>query len=263
MDRLSLVRDFWNATPCDGQPTYEQRARFRYGKDGWLLPFLNRIAASHQCILEVGCGQGTDGVTLCRKLRPDQRYVGVDVSDVSLIRARAAAEEVLDNLGVIPAFQLGNAEQLSFSDNSFDCVFSVGVLHHTNDTERAIGEVRRVLAPGGTAFIGLYRTLAPKVFVAHFLRAFQNRLDASLRTDRLLYRALGAINIGERHGTAIYECFGVPILRSYTRSQVSNLFRGFSSMRLSSHGFGLLPAAMNRKLVSNPLGYLWLAEVVK
>ena len=263
MDKLSQVREFWNETPCDGHPTFASRSQFRYGKDPWLLPCVDRIASTYQHVLEVGCGQGTDGISLCQRLRLGSRYVGIDMSQASLDRARAAVEEVRDTLKVFPVFKFGNAEQLDFPDSSFECVFSVGALHHSQDTQRAVAEVFRVLAPGGTAFIFLYRTAAPKVFIAHLLRAFQDCLDVGLRTDRFIYRAWRAVSTGDRAGTAIDECFGVPILRSYTRRGMYSLFRSFSSIHLSSHGFGPLSMANTDYRASNPLGYLWLAEAVK
>src|SRR5258708_3631435 len=94
MDRISQVRQFWNDSPCDGQATYVDRCNFRYRKDAWLLPLLDGIASrSPRAVLEVGCGQGTDGVTLCQMLPAGSRYVGVDMSDVSLTQARGAAVE--------------------------------------------------------------------------------------------------------------------------------------------------------------------------
>jgi SAM-dependent methyltransferase len=49
-----------------------------------------------------------------------------------------------------------DAENLSFPDNTFDVVYSWGVLHHSPDTERAVSEVYRVLKPGGEAKIMIY-----------------------------------------------------------------------------------------------------------
>jgi SAM-dependent methyltransferase len=259
MDKLSLVREFWDETPCDGQPTYALRSQIRYHKEPWLLPLLDRIAAEYASVLEVGCGQGTDGVTLCERMRPGGRYVGVDMSEVSLARARSAAVEMRERLQIKPQFSFENAEQLSFPDSTFPCILSVGALHHSEDTERAIKEIRRVLAPGGSAFILLYRTIAPKVFAAHVLRSAQKSLDAVLRTDRILYRALRSVRRDEGAGTAVYECFGVPILRSYTRASMGALFRDFSSLTLTAHGSGRSLA----KLANDPFGYLWLAEATK
>src|SRR5207244_2624524 len=58
---LDATRRFWNASPCDGQEDAASRARFRYGKDPWLLPLLGQIAAAHPDVVEIGCGQATDG----------------------------------------------------------------------------------------------------------------------------------------------------------------------------------------------------------
>src|SRR5690348_12812708 len=176
--KLGRVRDFWNESPCDGPPDYALRARFRYRKDPWLIPILERIAANYGNILEVGCGQGTDGVTLCGMLRPGAHYTGVDFSELSLSRARSSADELAATLPVAPLFQLENAEHLTFEDNHFDCVLSVGALHHSANTERALVEVRRVLAPGGSAFVLLYRRDSPKVLGAHILRGVQFGLDS-------------------------------------------------------------------------------------
>jgi ubiquinone/menaquinone biosynthesis C-methylase UbiE len=52
-------------------------------------------------------------------------------------------------------FRLGNAEGLEFPDGEFDAVYSFGVLRHTPDIKRSIAEVRRVLRPGGTAYLML------------------------------------------------------------------------------------------------------------
>lgn len=267
MDRLSAVRAFWDETPCDGQDTYATRATFRYAKEPWLLPLLQDVASKHREILEVGCGQGTDAVTICRYLERGSQYTGVDMSAASIARAQAASAEMLVRLSVQPTFAVENAERLSFPDGRFACVLSVGALHHSENTEQAIAEVRRVLAPGGTAYVLLYRTLAPKLLGTHALRGVQRGLDAVLGTDRVLYRLARRIKLNEEGlGTMIYEGFGVPILRSYTRSGMQTLFKDFSSMRLTAYGVGLPPAswfsALDR-LRSNPLGYLWLAEARK
>lgn len=58
--------------------------------------------------------------------------------------------------GLTARVQVADAEGLPFADASFDLVYSWGVLHHTPDTRRALGEVRRVLAPGGEARVMLY-----------------------------------------------------------------------------------------------------------
>jgi ubiquinone/menaquinone biosynthesis C-methylase UbiE len=264
--RLPLVREFWDQSPCDGQSTYALRAQLRYGKDPWLQPLLRRIAARHSQILEIGCGQGTDALTICQWMDSGGGYTGVDLSPLSLASARLAADEVALRLKVKPLFKTDNAECLQFESNSCDGVLSVGVLHHTENTERAISEVRRVLAPHGTAYVCLYRMLAPKLMAAYVLRGIQRAIDTTLHTDRSLYRLTRAVGMQRFLGTAIHECFGVPILRSYTATQMRLLFRDFSCLRLSCHGVGLPPIGCNQIFeasVGRFLGYLWLAEATK
>lgn len=52
--------------------------------------------------------------------------------------------------------QVADAENLPFSNDMFDAIYSWGVLHHSPNTEKAILEVLRVLKSGGTAKIMIY-----------------------------------------------------------------------------------------------------------
>ena len=253
MDQNARTREFWNETPCDGEQPYRLRARFRYAKEPWLPGVLDRVAAAgHHDIIEVGCGQGTDGITLCRKLTPGTRYTGVDMSDVSVGRAQADARMEAPELTVQPVFRVDHAEHLSLPDNSCDAVLSVGALHHSDSTERGIAEVHRILKPGGTAYVLLYRRWAPKVLLAHVFRGAQAAMDAVLRTDHGIYRLLRRLRPAESaFGTMLYECFGVPVLRSYTAAGMRSLFKDYDHVTLTAYGTG--PAS----------GYFWLAEAKK
>lgn len=121
-------------------------------------------AAAGRDVLEYGCACGLNSVSLAAKARS---IVGIDISDVAIGQARAAAAAS----GVSNAtFHVDNAERLSFQDGSFDVVFGSGILHHL-DFDAAIFELRRVLRPGGRAIfweplghnaaINLYRRLTP------------------------------------------------------------------------------------------------------
>ena len=46
---------------------------------------------------------------------------------------------------------------MPFPDRSFDCVVSIGCFHHTGNVWRCLSETARVLKPGGTAIIMLYK----------------------------------------------------------------------------------------------------------
>jgi SAM-dependent methyltransferase len=107
----------------------------------------DRYSGKH--LLEVGCGTGTD---LLQFARGGAEVTGVDLTPRSIEIARKRFEVY----GLAGRFAIGDAENLSFPDESFDAVYSFGVLHHTPDTERAVGEARRVLRRGGKAIVMLY-----------------------------------------------------------------------------------------------------------
>ena len=103
-------------------------------------------------VLEIGSGAGGHSAMFARY---GARMTSCDITDVRV----AETQRKFDLLGEMAdgcnALQT-DAENLPFGDDHFDIVYSNGVLHHTNDTERAIAEVRRVLKPGGRAVIMLY-----------------------------------------------------------------------------------------------------------
>jgi SAM-dependent methyltransferase len=99
-------------------------------------------------LLEVGVGTGRIALPLHRR---GHRIVGADLSRPMLdrYRAKAAAEGLAP-----PAVLLADATRLPFPDASFDAVLEVHVLHLVPGWERALAEVRRVLAPGGVLLRG-------------------------------------------------------------------------------------------------------------
>jgi SAM-dependent methyltransferase len=94
-------------------------------------------------VLEVSCGRGGGAAFVSKAFRP-RRYIGVDLSseNVRLARARNEASDTLK-------FLIGNAEQLAFSDQSFDVVVNIEASHLYDDRGRFFAEVHRVLRPGG------------------------------------------------------------------------------------------------------------------
>ncbi len=151
------VRRYWNAAPC-GTPDVEgaqERTKFRelerirYERE----PFIERFArfgdARGKKLLEVGVGAGTDHL---RFARAGALCSGVDLSEVSLETTRKR----LDAEGLSSDLRVADAENLPFPDDSFEWVYSWGVIHHTPDTQRAAREVLRVTRPGGRFCVMVY-----------------------------------------------------------------------------------------------------------
>jgi ubiquinone/menaquinone biosynthesis C-methylase UbiE len=108
--------------------------------------FAARIAAdvpSAAWILDAGVGTGRLGRALGRR---HGRTIGVDIAPGMLARLRAK--------GPRPFAVLADLRALPFAEGTFDRILAVHVFHLISDWERALSEVWRVLAPGGTLFLG-------------------------------------------------------------------------------------------------------------
>jgi len=97
-------------------------------------------------VLDVGCGMGRFAEVATRW---GARVIGVDLS--------AAAEVAAKNLAdrEFTAFQ-ADVFALPFAPESFDIIYSVGVLHHTPDCEAAVKVLEKYLKPGGILAVWLY-----------------------------------------------------------------------------------------------------------
>jgi SAM-dependent methyltransferase len=93
--------------------------------------------------LDVGCGPGNVTASLARAAGPDALVLGVDISEPML--ARAVRAEAGPQIGFLRA----DAQQLPLRDESVDAVISVAVLQLIPDPVAALGEMARVLRPGG------------------------------------------------------------------------------------------------------------------
>jgi len=97
-------------------------------------------------VLDVGCGMGRFAEVATRW---GARVVGVDLSGA----AEVAAKNLADRDFV--AFQ-ADVFALPFAPGTFDCIYSMGVLHHTPDCEKAVKILPQYLKPGGTLAVWLY-----------------------------------------------------------------------------------------------------------
>ncbi len=209
------IKAFWEANPCDvkeAEPTLDEAyfsafAQQRYRAHPYISSFADFEAAAGQRVLEVGVGVGTD---FCRWAAAGAKAVGVDLT----AQAVQLTTQHLHALNLFADVNLADCEDLPFADDSFDVVYSFGVLHHTPNTEQAIREVRRVLKPGGRICIMLYHKyswVTLKVYMLHGVLALQP--FASL--DRLLADHM------ESQGT-----------KAYTTAEVQAMFAAFEGVKV-------------------------------
>ena len=116
-------------------------------------------------ILDAGCGSGKFSIALAKF--GAKKVVGIDIGDDGLEFARKQQEKV--SYGQKVEYIYGSTFELPAEDETFDLVWSNGVIHHTLNYEKCVYEFNRVLKKGGTLFLhvngsfGLYELLLDKL----------------------------------------------------------------------------------------------------
>jgi SAM-dependent methyltransferase len=103
-------------------------------------------------VVDVGCGAGIDSLIAAKKVEPEGRVIGVDMTPSMLEKASQAAKEA--GLANVVEFREGYAEALPVEDGWADVVISNGVLNLMLDKTAALEEMARVLGPNGRLQIG-------------------------------------------------------------------------------------------------------------
>ena len=100
-------------------------------------------------VLEIGCGNGSHAQLLATWARS---YTGIDLTDYA-VKSTSTRLALRRLPGTV--LQM-DAEAMRFPDNSFDFIWTWGVIHHSANTARILEEMNRVLRPGGRATIMVY-----------------------------------------------------------------------------------------------------------
>jgi ubiquinone/menaquinone biosynthesis C-methylase UbiE len=282
------VRAFWQANPCgvkfaDAPPGtrrfYELVEAHRYTKE-WHIPQAADFAGARGLkVLEIGCGLGTDGAQFAEA---GADYTGVDLTEAAVDLARKRFE-LFDLPG---KFQTEDAENLSFHDESFDLVYSHGVLHHTPETAKAIREVHRVLRPGGRAMVMLYHrgSYNYRVNISVLRRAGAHLLKSESGV-KLVHRITGEPIESLRDHAKLLKTekdsylkpdqflsqntdgAGNPLARVYSRQEARELFKDFAKVELKSYFLNkrwlplvgnFLPRSLESRLASRWGWHLWI-----
>lgn len=163
------------------------------GTDVWWRRRL--VQTVHRCrphdVLDLATGSGDVAFALARKLRAGTRIVGMDFCPPML----AEAEKKMARSPRFAAIEFlpGDGLNLPLADATFDVVTLSFGLRNMADRHRALGEMRRVLRPGGSLFVlefsQPYRWFAPLYFF--YLRHVLPGLATALTGDRSAYDYLG------------------------------------------------------------------------
>jgi ubiquinone/menaquinone biosynthesis C-methylase UbiE len=204
---LSEVKGFWESRPCgvdyavgyNIEQQLQSQADVRYALEPYISPFAKFYEGQGKRVLEIGVGLGADHLEWA-KSQPSQ-LAGIDLTEqaVRLTRSRCPQSDV----------RVADAEELPFENESFDIVYSWGVLHHSPNTEKAIQEVHRVLKPGGVARLMLYQRYSLTIFMLWAVYGLRKGLNLKETAAQYL----------ESPGT-----------KAYSRSEIQKMLAAFSSV---------------------------------
>ncbi len=248
---IAEVKGFWDSNPCqfdlsreiDRKRYFEEISANRFNRREWHVPIVANFPAFHgKSVLEVGCGIATDGLEFARN---GANYVGVDLTPHSI----QLAKERFGIFGVPGRFELANAEHaLPFPDETFDHVYSFGVIHHSPASDKIVRNIHRVLKKGGSFTVMLYNRSSINYYVEiMFLRRlfkwlllpkFMPGLIAAitgfdrwkLEGHREMMRKKGKISKDEwiSMNTDGPYC---PLAKVYNRGEAAALFAAFADVR--------------------------------
>lgn len=221
------ARDQWTEDPCGAaygrehefgtRDFFDAIERHRYGEYApWMPEVMGFDQFAGTRLLEIGCGMGTD---LLQFARGGTSVTGVDLTPRSIEITRRH----LAVYGERGDFAITDGEHLPFADESFDMVYSNGVLHHTPDTAGAVREIHRVLRAGGQTRVMLYHRHSVNYWIQVILRH-------GLLHGELLHGATPA-EIMSRH-VEFNESGGRPLVKVYSRREARNLFSVFREVKI-------------------------------
>jgi ubiquinone/menaquinone biosynthesis C-methylase UbiE len=208
--------------PAGSREWYEEIDRrflavsyFAKGEDGRPFGrFMKPEPLKGKDVLEVGCGMGTHASMLARA---GARLTAIDLTE----RAVAATKRRFELFNLDGVIQQADAENLPFASASFDCVWSWGVIHHSNRFESCLSEIGRVLRSGGRLLLMVYY----RPSIAYYVN---NGLIRGVLMAQLLRKSLQQIYVDS--GDGYYA-------RVFNKRELhERLSRDFTNVKLSVVG---------------------------
>jgi len=196
------VREAWNSAAAGWDAGFDWYARNLASLAAW---FCDRVASPGARVLDVACGTGLPAIAIAAKVGPIGHVVATDIAPQMLAAVgRRAGKEGLSNLDLREM----DAQSLEFEAGSFDAVTCSCGLMLFADPVAALGEMRRVLVPGGCLAVAVWAQPADNPFFtipaaavsALFPPADSNRKPPngySLGAPGQLDRTLAAAGLGD------------------------------------------------------------------
>jgi SAM-dependent methyltransferase len=144
-----LARRYIKDEPFLSRAYCEAALRHRFELYPYIPDFADFTGWRDKRVLEVGCGQGAD---LSQFALGGAETFGCDATTKHCLISR----QFVETMGANASIARADARALPYASNSFDLVYSCGVLLLLEDLDAAVAEIHRILKPGGTVNVLFY-----------------------------------------------------------------------------------------------------------
>jgi 2-polyprenyl-6-hydroxyphenyl methylase / 3-demethylubiquinone-9 3-methyltransferase len=163
------------------------------------------LAHGRRKLLDVGCGGGMLAEEFARL---GFEVSGIDPAPETIETARTHAA----TSGLSIEYHTGVGEHLPFADRSFDHVACCDALEHVDDVARVVGEIARVLRPGGLfLYDTVNRTMISRIAIIKVMQEWRSTAFAApnMHVWEKFIKPAELIALLERHGLAPDEMRGI------------------------------------------------------
>lgn len=219
MIKQKEITNYWEEEVCgtrfvvskDKSKNYSEIIDSRYSSEPYIKKFAygdNNQDLKNKKVLEIGVGAGSDFIGF---LKRGAICYGVDATQAAIKETKKNISLALEaNEYNLEFLEQVNAEKLPFDDNTFDIVYSHGVLHCAENTLGCISEAIRVLKPGGKLKLMVYSTFSA--------------------TGLMLWGIYGLtkLNLFASQETLMYKYLESPGTKCYSKKEFRKILKGFA-----------------------------------
>lgn len=232
---ISDIKKYWElATPMTfdiEKWSFSQKRAFRYNLQDYMIKDKFFEGVKGKRVLEVGCGSGIDA---CEFASNGANITAIDITKNAIDNTKELAHQAIVKV---------NAKQydgvsIPYANDSFDLVYSYGVLHHIPDVETTLTEIHRVLKATGQILVMIYNRNS--LLFAHSILHHSLNSNPWMQVDEK-----GLIALASRYSERIENC---PYTKCYTKEEASKLFsKWFGNIKIDTR-YNVIDTVLERKV---------------